>query len=683
MNNRRFFSIAILLLIIINQAKAQKSIELLSRAMPDSIMLRWAPSDSKTWRLANNYGYKLIRYTLLRDKKILKEIEELELVDSVLKPAPLYKWEPFAHKKYVGIAAECIYSSFYEGIPSGGNPHIVYKKYKEEQQRYSFALYAADQSIKAAELSGLYFADKTVKPNEKYLYKVYVNCPDSLAVDTASIFTGQSTYKQLPKPIDLQAKWQDKKVGLTWNIKYLSHIYNSYIIEKSIDNGATYHQLGDNAIVQVSDVGVEPYFAYKSDSLPDNKSIFHYRIRGVNAFGQMGPASDSIFGTGRLPIEIAPVITSNELVDNKRVDLFWEYPQDMNEYISGFKIYRSSSPKGKKALILNGTDRFQRSFMDTTPHMTNYYRISVYNDQTEKLTSLLTYVARVDSFPPLKPSGGIGTIDSTGIVTLTWDANTEDDLNGYRVYVSNNPNYEFILAGDKVLKETSFLDTISIKTLTKQIYYKVKAEDVRQNQSPFSELITLERPDVIAPVAPLLKAIENSNGKPKLKWVNSSSDDAIQHLIYRKVVGDSVYIALDSLVFDGDIISSYLDKKVAAGTTYIYKLKAQDDSGLLSASSQTMQFKVASDITEELKLKKRVYADRVKLLWTIKSEKDIKRIVVYRAVNQGVLQLYGNTDSDQYIDKKLSPGKTYRYAIKAIYADDSSSQLSKSIIVKF
>lgn len=673
----------IALFVFTNNIWAQKSIEILSRPMPDSIMLRWAPADAKTWRLANVYGYQLKRYTVLRDKKIPKQIEEVVLTPVSMKPAIIEQWEPFIGDKYVGIAAECIYSSYYKGIPTGGNPHIVYEKYKEEQQRYTFALYAADQSLKAAELSGLYFADKTTKPNEKYLYKVYLNCPDSLAKDTASVFTGQSAFRSLPKPLDLNADWKDHKVSLTWNIKYLKHIYNSYVVEKSTDKGKSYHPLGDNAIVQVSDIGVDPYFMSKSDSLPDNETAFYYRVRGVNAFGQMGPPSDSIFGSGRLPIEKAPIIVSNELIENEKVNLQWEYPEEMNNYIVGFKLYRSSSPRGKKKLIFEGKESDQRSYIDHEPDMTNYYRISVYNDKVEKLSSLMTYAARVDSFPPLQPSGTHGLIDSAGVVTLNWMPNTEEDINGYRVYRSNHPEFEFMLVGSSVVKDTMFKDTINIKTLTKKIYYKVRAEDVRQNQSPFSELIAIKRPDIIPPVAPLLKSIKINDGKPELIWINSSSEDVVKHHIYRKKQEDSTYIAIVTLPPTAEVFAHYVDETVERGNIYIYRIDAEDDSGLLSQPSKTMQFKVESGIEEQLKLKKRVLADRVKLTWAIQSEKEVKRVVIYRAVNEEALQLYDNSEQDEYFDTKLSPGKKYKYAIKAIYKDDSSSQLSQPIVVKF
>jgi len=622
MYKRNLFTILIIVLFI-NSTNAQKSsVKLIASPRKDSILLRWAPSNSNTWRLGNEYGYIIKRYTVLQGKKIPKVIPELILNNKPFKPEAIETWEIYADDKYVSIAAECIFGSFYEGVSVSGNPHIAYKKYKEEKHRFSFALYAADQSLRTAELSGLYFSDKTVKTDEKYLYKVYINCPDSLAVDTAFFFTGLSEYQTLPKPIELAADWGDKEVNLSWNILYLNHIYNSYIVEKSLDGGKNYQLISENATVQVADKEINPQYMYKTDSLLDNNSMVYYRIKGISAFGETGPASDSVFGKGTLPITNAPAIINNEVINNSVIKLYWEYPEKMNDYITGFNIYRSKKPSGKKKLIYNGKDPKAREFTDSTPSFSNYYLISVYNDKTEKLSPLRTYCERIDSFPPAPPQFLTGKIDTTGKVTLSWKPNTEEDIYGYRVYRENNPKFEFILISSAEILDTTFVDSINLKTLTKKIYYRVKAKT------------------------------------------------------------DSVTVVVASLNKNEDISSVYLDKTVESGKEYSYYLTAEDDSKLQSLPSNMGYFKVKSDITEGLKLKKRVYTDKVILSWSIKTDKQVERIVIYRSIGEEAMRLYSNTIEDSFTDQKLNPEKTYKYTIKAIYTDGSSSVMSNTVTVK-
>jgi hypothetical protein len=221
---KKHFVFIFIVLCCASPAPAQGSVALIVRpAQQDSILLRWAPTDKPTWDLGNQYGYVVERYTILRQGELTADKDYRLLTSAPLKPAPLEEWEAYEDDKYVSVAAECIFGES-ESIPFV-SPGAIAKKYKEEQNRFPLALFAADQSVTAARLSGLYWVDKTALPDEKYLYTVHIPHPDSIApIDTAFAFTGLSEYQALPKPIDFTARWEDKKVQLSWNILYLNHI---------------------------------------------------------------------------------------------------------------------------------------------------------------------------------------------------------------------------------------------------------------------------------------------------------------------------------------------------------------------------------------------------------------------------------------------------------------------------
>lgn len=197
--------------------------------------------------------------------------------------------------------------------------------------------------------------------------------------------------------------------------------------------------------VPLSDESVSPELIFKADTLASNDIKYYYRVKGVSAFGEYGPPSDSVFGQGSKLIKSLPVITENTVLNNKIVKLSWSYPEEMNRYISGFRIYSSSKPQGRKRKIYESKSPTERTFMDTIPDFTNYYLISVFNKNKEKLSSIVTYSELVDSFPPLSPRNVIGKIDSSGKVIINWSHNNDKDLDGYRVYSSNDPKFEFIL----------------------------------------------------------------------------------------------------------------------------------------------------------------------------------------------------------------------------------------------
>ncbi len=659
-----------------------EGVKVLGSPRQEAVLLRWAPMTPAVWRLGNEYGYVVERFTVLRDGEIPDSISGVVLREEPLRPMEQAAWEEHIDAdKYVAIAAECLFSSTFKGLDAGGNPHMVYKMYQEEERRFSFALYSADQSMEAARLSGLYLADETAQQNEKYLYRVYIDCPDSLAVDTGFVFTGLSEYQPLPKPQTPEARWEDKKVALSWHTRYLNHIYNSYVLERSVDGGASFNRLSENALVQIADEGVTPDYMYRTDSLLDNSSVYYYRVRGVSAFGEVGPPSDSIFGHGRLPLTHAPMMMDKKVVDNERVELTWDYPDEMNPFITGFKIYRSLGPKSRKEVIYEGVEPAQRTFVDLVPEMTNYYLVSVYNQEEEKVSLIETYAARVDSFPPLAPQGLAGSIDSLGVVSINWLPNTESDLEGYRVFISNHPDHEFILRTPSAFPDTVFSDVINIHTLTRNVFYKVAAIDVRQNQSPLSEVLVLERPDVIPPVAPrLVSATEDKKGVI-LEWVPSSSVDVALHHVYRKGERDTSFVRVASLP-DVTELMKYSDPLVAGGVGYAYYVLAEDEGGLLSPASNHRFVRVVSDAPEGIRLRLTKRIDHVVLEWDIHAVKEVQRVVVYRSEDAAPMRLYGNSEDDRFTDSKLSPGKVYHYRVNAIYDDGSSSPMSAPVKVK-
>ncbi|MDR1668160.1 MAG: hypothetical protein LBS03_10810 [Bacteroidales bacterium] len=661
-----------------------RNIALLCSPRPDSILLRWAPADVATWRLGNRYGYAVERYTLLRDGVPTEAMDAVSLTPQPLVPRPPEEWERWEDDRYVSIAAECIFNR--DTLLTGGNPHLIARRFREEQNRFAFALYAADRSVKVARLSGLYLTDKTPQQNEKYLYRVYIPVPasDTLSApsDTAFAFTGISEYRPLPPPFDLKAQWNDRKVELSWDILYLNHIYNSYIVEKSTD-GKTFLPLSDNAIVQLADKGITPRRAYKTDTLENNTANYYYRIRGINAFGETGPAGDTVSGKGRLPVTNAPVITGNEVLDNRKVLLQWQYPEEMNAYVTGFKIYRSPKPEGVKDLLYQTNIPSARSFTDERPGLTNYYGISVFNDIGEEaLSPLVAYAELVDSIPPAPPLALTGSIDSVGHVFIRWARNTEPDMEGYRVYKANRPDFEFMPAHPAALTDTVFADSVNIRTLDTKAYYKVRSIDLRQNQSAFSELLTLDKPDIIPPVSPVIKGIDATAKGIALNWVNSTSTDVARHHVYRQTAGDTSYLPLAAIACGGEAFSSYTDATVQPGTTYRYRVAAEDRSGLFSPHSIPVQAKAPAAGSESIRLKARRESDKTTLNWMIAADKKVIRVLVYRKTGDAPMQLLGNSTGDSYTDSAPHPGETRTYRIKAVYDDESTSPLSNPVVVR-
>ncbi|GHT76294.1 hypothetical protein FACS189463_1090 [Bacteroidia bacterium] len=430
-----------------------------------------------------------------------------------------------------------------------------------------------------------------------------------------------------------------------------------------------------------ADEGVEPTLGYRSDSLPDNQTTWYYRIRGNTAFGETGPPSDSIVGRGRKQIISAPVMANKEVIDNNKVRLTWEYPEEMNESGIGFRVYRSTKPNATKEKIYESKTATARNFTDLSPKLTNYYLVSVFDDETEKFTAGHTYAELIDSIPPLAPRDLAGTVDDSGKVLLTWKKNTDEEIDGYRLYRSNRPDFEFLLVTPAVVQDSCFTDSINLNTLTKTIYYRLRAIDLRGNQSDFSDVLELKRPDRIPPVSPLIQSLEEQKNSLALTWINSSSEDVARHHIYKKTESDSIFHLIASFEKSKNI-RIFQDNVVERGKTYMYYVQAADESGLYSNPSSPVQITMSGGRSDEIALKKQMAGNHVVLTWNIPAKKQIAEVIIYKATNDGSLQLHDHTNESKYQDAMPNLRKSARYRIKIRYVDGSFSAFSNEIEVK-
>lgn len=648
-------------------------------AKSDSVMLRWAPADRESWKLGNRYGYIVERYTLIHDGQYVPKPVARQLTPHPLLPKSEILWQVHADRnKYAAIAHECIFGAASD-IPSG--PVGVYRRYQEEQNKYAFALYAADRSPLTARLSGLWFTDRMVAPTDKYVYTVRVAAPDSVGSDTAFVFTGLQEYKALPEPGTLKAGWGDRKVMLSWNAFFLNTTYTGYVVERSSD-GKHFESLSDNSTVQLTDSGVNPELMFRTDTFPDNIHTWYYRIRGNTSFGETGPAGNVVTGHGRLTLQEAPAWALKEVLANRYVRLAWTFPTEKNECIAGFRVYRSDKPGGSKQLIFESKNKNLREFIDKSPQSTNYYLVSAYDSETEKISANETFAGLVDTTPPPSPVSLTGRVDSAGVVYLRWNAANAPDVDGYRVFYSNHPEHEFMAVDGTITKDTFFVDTINVNTLSRKIWYRVRAIDKVGNQSDFSSMLKLTRPDNNPPVTPVLQTAVARKDGVELKWINSTSEDVVSHLLFRVRRADG---ATDTIVFnrDGKSVGTYIDRTVANGETYSYSVQAIDESGLHSEmSAPVLACADAGDVSSVMKINALACEKGVMLRWSCTARRTLERVLIYRSVDGQSPRLLTSVVGDSFTDVDVRFGHTFTYRIRAVFTDGTTSAFSQGADIK-
>ena len=369
---------------------------------------------------------------------------------------------------------------------------------------------------------------------------------------------------------------------------------------------------------------------------------------------------------------------------NNHVKISWDKKVKESDF-KGYFIGRSQDIKGPYIpLFINPLNKNLHSFIDTTAvlHGTNFYIVAAIDTAGNTAAAPPAYVIMNDSIPPAKPTGLTGKIDSNGIVTLKWNMGKEEDLLGYIVYFANSESHVFTPITKGFLVDSTFIDTVTLNTLTNKIYYRIAAFDQNRNPSPYSDTLALARPDTIRPVPPVISSYTVTDTSVTFYWNPSSSEDADSQFVYRKEINGKweMLSELDKKA------NSYTDTTVKRLRHYTYSLQTIDNSKLLSQMSFPLTVRIydsgirnlINSFSAELSKDKK----SIHLKWQQKSPNN-SRVIIYRNYNKNGLQMYNSTSGriNSYDDYDIQNGN-YEYAIKVVLNDGLESPLSKLISIK-
>lgn len=581
----------------------QDSIQVTVKAnvQKDKIQLRWVVDSPSGWYYTNKHGVNIERYTLLRDGMALNAPEKVILTAEPLKPHPLDDWAKIAlTDNYAAIIAQALYGDDFE--ISGGEKDIsqIIALSQEQEQRYAMSMLAAELSYRAALFAGWAFDDTTAVRGEKYLYKIVpVNPDDKTIEDRGNAFVGLDDYQPLPRPIELDAVWGNQSVMITWNSGLLEQYYSAYYLERSED-GYKFNRTSQIPIINTTEGDVMFY----TDTIANNKT-YYYRLIGISSFGEESLPSDTIQGQGISKLIYNPSISFAMPDDNGKVEVAWSFDERGNNDISSFELRRGNTDKGPFTPVVKDIAPTSRSVFYETPEAENYLVIAAISKEGDETTSFPHMLIMEDSIPPAIPEGLTGYVDSVGVVHLKWNANTDKDLYGYRIFRAQTADEELVPLTDIAVKTNEYKDSININNLNRKVFYAVTALDKRYNQSEKSTVLELDKPDVIKPSAPFITKYEATEQGVLLEWVTGR--DSIHTInIFRKEKAKESKDLIRTIT--DTKIRTYLDSSAVGGTNYAYSIVAvnknllESDPSLevtVKAREATAKMKINSFVAEE------------------------------------------------------------------------------------
>lgn len=675
-------------------------IKVIAKAYGDSVVLRWAPTRPWAWNKLNYIGYKIERIDITEKDNAKKEI----LTALPLKPYSLEKFKASfkPENNNAAIAAQCLYGKNFETNLRKGQAAIE-DRASVSDARYSYTLMVADFDANVAAATALRFADKTVKKGNKYIYRVM---PAGLAtqgtIDTGTVLIINNKTEINNRPEITEGIAFDRLCELHWN-RAGNETWSGFYIERS-DDGKTFTPLTslpfissppDSSILKEDSSKAKLFSMLQAqhiymDSLPQNYKNYFYRIKGINAFAELSDYSNMITVSGRdMSPPVAVNILNPKFISDRKIKVLWK--KDVIEKdCKGYYVTRAKTINGpyetlNKDLLLPSATEYTDNNAYT--HGGSFY-IVVAVDTANNISSSTPAMGLVpDNTPPAIPAGLKGRIEKNGLVYLSWDANKEEDVKGYKVYFANAPDHVFTQLTTEPDSLNSFVDSITLKTLTKNIWYKIAAVDDNNNHSEFSAPVKLKKPDIVPPAPPVATNVFINAKSAEMDWIQSSSDDAVSYIVYRKQDNNKLVMAKFKHNPSAQNFH-FTDTTVKPNLAYVFTAETIDEDSLHSAESIPVNVKIHKVMERPaINTLKAVYDNKLKMVtlnWQYTDKPDYF-FILYRAEGNEAFQTLRSLNKDimQFNDLKIVPGKTYRYAIRAIYKDEKgNTEMGESVSVE-
>jgi len=537
---------------------------------------------------------------------------------------------------------------------------------------------AADLNPTIASLCNLRFVDHKTSQYKDIQYKIYLES-SSFISDTLFIFLegGKETYRN--DQCTLSATEGESSIRFDW---VGDKSYSAYYIQKSSNNGLTYQTLNKSPMVIPANQGDKPILFWTDST--QNYQANYYRVYAVDLFGDTAMVSKPLKAMGR-DKTAPPMVTGFKVKETSGVlNLTW----DLVGALSGEKgiaigVKHSSEERYQplhKTLLPTKTTSFE--YKPSTKEKDYYFILQLF-DTAGNSSKTEVYCQLEDNIPPAKPAKLRATVDTNGVVCVRWNKNLEKDLNGYLIYFSNSETSEFSGIVNTPYQDTVFYDTLSLRMLNREVFYRIVATDYRFNLSPSSDIVKVLRPDTLKPVSPLIKDYKISDSSIQILWVPSSSIDVVSQTLVKIDLETKTSTSIKLNLKD----TVYNDKRIQSGKQYAYSLSASDESGNVSPPTKGIVLKTYKNIyLPALKVFVVLYdsvSNTVKLQWQLPEGcADVLKTIVYKGkVKDHIMPMPSDIKKGNLVfyDKSVGREMVYFYAIKVYFVDGSQTLITSPI----
>ena len=526
------------------------------------------------------------------------------------------------------------------------------------------------------------YVDSLVVADEVYFYKVQTVVQDPqfgvLRSDTSTFIDGRAIADESAPgaPSDLIVSLDEdhfQRVTLSWtaptqdsNKGDLTGLA-SFEIFRSRDNNTSFVSLATVSGDKESYV----------DTSVDLLAKYFYAVRAVDASGNAGPRSAAVSVTTKgfaVPSKVSAV------GGVRKITLSWD--ANTEPELTGYEILRFAEP---------GDATPQRTFKSVlttyvdTPVVAGQlfvYRVRAVGPSSDVKSELSAFVSAQAEAPALAAPSKVSAVGGIGQIAISWNANTEIELTGYRVLRYTDPAETM---PDKTIEtlQTTYVD--SPLAAGQEFVYRVQALGANDEESALSQYVAARvLVDESPPGAPsdlIVSLDEDHFQRVTLSWTAPTQDSNKGDLtglasfeIYRSRDNNTSFALLETVSSDQ---VRYVDTSVDLLAKYFYAVRAVDASGNAGPRSApvsvtTKGFAVPSKVIAVGGVRK------ITLSWDANTEPELTGYEILRFADPGdaTPQRVFNSVLTTYVDTPVVAGQPFVYRVRAVGPSGVTSELS-------
>ena len=528
-----------------------------------------------------------------------------------------------------------------------------------------------------ASFLGVRYIDKTAVAGKVYQYQIkQLMKGRELVVATSDPFE-VGAYVALPPPQNFEAVQKKDVIKLNWEMDesrfFAYHVYRASAIDKGwvkVNRDPVIIALEENEQGEE----VYPDIKYRDDSL-ETDIAYRYYIQGVDYFGDTSLKSAPFiltFGDSIPPMPPVNLKIGEIEAKDLEVPLIWfnQYTDDM----VAVQVYRGLHSEGPfEAVREKVFPKETEDYKDEVPQPGGYYYyVTAIDGSGNEAKSSLVYADIKDVIPPKQPQN-LRIESDTGRLSLTWDANTEGDLKGYRILRTiKGADDGYVPINVELLKEAKYEDEM-FKNAKNTFLYKVIAMDTSLNASIPSDFVGASMPDAIPPSKPLLKEVREKEGALVISWMPCADIDIEGYDLYRSVDDTNFFKKHNLNTLDANLFR-YTDHRATYEHEYFYRLQAIDESGNVSPFSQIISGKrdAAKQKVEgakNIQLKRLKGYKQTRITWNApKVKAEVRGYIIMRKEEGDQFKPMTGMINDAYIFlDNVAKDKTYIYQIRTYF----------------